>query len=70
MNRRQPGPVLRPATAQEIHTAQILTGAAMAAWLACDVIPGIRPYVAKIRAVLLAAYLFGCAVFIAYVFLR
>ena len=54
-------------TAEQMRAAQILTGATMAAWLASGVIPGARPYAGKIRAGLLAAYLAGCAVFVAYV---
>ena len=58
-----PGPV----TAEEMRAAQILTGATMAAWLACGAIPGVRPYATKLRAVLLGIYLLCCAGFIAFV---
>jgi len=50
--------------------AQMLTGATIAAWLACGWIPGVRPYATKIRAGLLAAYLLGCAAFIVQVLFR
>ena len=60
-----PGPV----TGEEMRAAQILTGATMAAWLACGAIPGVRPYATTLRAGLLAAYLLCCAAFIAYVLL-
>jgi hypothetical protein len=55
-----------PLASEEVRAAQILTGATMAAWLACGVIPGVQPYAMKIRTVLLGAYLLGCAAFIAY----
>jgi len=53
-----------------MRAAQILAGATMAAWLACGWIPGARPYAMRIRAWLLAAYLLGCAAFIAHALLR
>jgi hypothetical protein len=61
-----PGPV----TADEMRAAQLLTGATMAVWLATGWVPGLRPYVARIRAVLLLAYLGVCAAFAAYVLMR
>jgi hypothetical protein len=57
-------------SADEMRAAQLLTGARMAAWLACGAIPGVRPYAAKIRAGVLAAYLLGCAGYIGYVLFR
>jgi hypothetical protein len=48
-------------SAEEMRGAQLLTGATIAAWLACGVILGVRPYTTKIRAALLTAYLLGCA---------
>jgi hypothetical protein len=56
-----------PVTAEEMRAAQMLTGATMAAWLACGVIPSIRPHATNLRAALLAACLLGCAGFVAYV---
>jgi hypothetical protein len=61
-----PGPV----TAGDMQAAQILTGATIAAWLACGVIPGVRPYATKIRAGVLTAYLLGCVGYAAYVLFR
>ena len=61
-----PGPV----TAEDMQAARILTGATMAAWLACGVIPGVRPRAGKIRAGLLIAYLVCCAAYVGYVLLR
>jgi hypothetical protein len=57
-------------TAEDMQAARILTGATMAAWLVCGVIPGVRPYATKIRAALLIAYLASGAAFIAYLLLR
>jgi hypothetical protein len=59
-----------PVTEETMRAAQILTGATMAAWLACGIIPGVRPYVTKFRAGLLVAYLSCCAGFVAFVLLR
>jgi hypothetical protein len=59
-----------PLTIEEVRAAQILTGATMAAWLACGVIPGVQPYTAQIRIVLLVAYLLCVTAFVAYVLLR
>jgi hypothetical protein len=61
---------MAPLTTEEIRAAQMLTAATMAAWLACGVVPAIRPHAAKFRAGLLAAYLAGCAAFVGYVLLR
>ncbi len=62
--------MLGPATDEEVRAAQILSGAAMAAWLACGWIPVVRPYATKIRTVLLAAYLLCCVAFIGYLLVR
>jgi len=62
--------VLAPVSAEAMRGAQMLTGATIAAWLACGWIPGVRPYATKIRAGLLAAYLLGCAAFIVQVLFR
>ncbi|HVC62929.1 MAG TPA: hypothetical protein VND19_21510 [Acetobacteraceae bacterium] len=62
--------MLAPATPEEAHAAQILTGATMAAWLACGWIPAIRPYATKIRVAILGAYLLGCIAYVGYVMLR
>jgi hypothetical protein len=62
--------MLELATDEEVRAAQILTGATLAAWLACGVIPGVQPYATKIRTVLLAAYLLACLGFIVYLSAR
>ena len=58
-----------PASAAEMQAAQVLTGLAMALFLAVGVIPGFRPYARKIQAVVLAAYLLGGTAFIVYALL-
>ena len=62
--------MLGPVTSEDMRAAQLLTGATMAAWLTCGVVPAARPYATKLRAGLLAAYLLGCAAFVVYVLLR
>jgi len=59
-----------PVTSEDMQAARIVTGATLAAWLACGVIPGVRPYASKIRAGLLVVYLLCCAGYIGYVLLR
>ena len=58
-----------PATATEVEAARVLTGAAMALFIAVGLVPGLRPYATPVRAGILAAYLLGCAGFVVYVLL-
>ena len=62
--------MLGPATDEEVRAAQILSGAMMAAWLACGLIPGLRRFATWIRMGLLGSYLCAGGVFIAYMLLR
>jgi hypothetical protein len=55
---------------EQMRQAQIVTGLAMAAFIGVGVVPGLRPYAARIRLVLLVAYLLACAGFVAWVLLR
>ena len=55
---------------EQIRTARIVTGAAMAAFIAVGLAPPLRPYARRIRLGLVAAYLLGCAGLVAYVLLR
>jgi hypothetical protein len=59
-----------PVTDDQMRVAQILSGATMALWLAVGFVPGVRRHAQKIRAVALAAYLLGGAVFMTYVLTR
>jgi hypothetical protein len=53
-----------------MRTARIVTGAAMAAFIAVGLAPPLRPYARTIRLALVAVYLLGCIGFTAYVLLR
>lgn len=57
-------------TAEDMQTARIVTGVAMALFVATGVTPGLRRRAATIRWVLLGAYLVACAGFLAYVLLK
>ena len=59
-----------PASPEEMHAAQILTGLAMALFISIGLVPGVARYAGKIRVVVLAIYLLGCAALVAYVLLR
>ena len=56
-------------TIEQVRAAQIISGAAMAVFIGVGVVPGLRPYAATIRLVLLTAYLVACCGFIAWVLL-
>ena len=56
-----------PVSAADMQAAQVVTGLAMAAFLAVGLIPGLRPYAGKIRAGILAIYLLGCALLVIFV---
>ncbi len=58
------------ASGDEVRAVQILTGTAMAAWLLAGLAPGLRPHARTIRAVVLAAYLAGGGLFLAWLALR
>jgi hypothetical protein len=55
---------------EQVRQAQIVTGLAMAAFISVGVVPGLRPYAARIRLVLLVVYLLACAAFVTWVLLR
>ena len=57
-------------TADDMQTARIVTGLAMALFVATGVTPGLRQRAAAIRWALLAAYLVACVTFVGYVLLR
>jgi hypothetical protein len=56
--------------AEQMRQAQIVTGFAMAAFIGAGVVPGLRPYAATIRLVLLVVYLVACGAFVAWALLR
>ena len=57
-------------TAEDMQTARIVTGVAMALFVATGVTPGLRQHRAAIRWALLFAYLVACMAFVGYVLLR
>lgn len=57
-------------TAEDMQTARIVTGVAMALFVATGVTPGLRQRATAIRLVLLGAYLVACVVFVGYVLLK
>ena len=57
-------------TPDEMRNAQVLSLATFAFWIGVGVFPGLRPYAARIRIVVLVLYLIGCASFIGYVLVR
>ena len=56
-----------PVSAQELHAAQILTGAAMAAWLLSGFVPR---HGGRLQAAVVVLYLASAATLILYVALR
>jgi hypothetical protein len=57
-------------SSDEMQSARIVTGAAMAAFIGVGVVPGLRKHAGVIRGVLLVAYLLTCGAFVGYVLLR
>lgn len=57
-------------SADDMQTARIVTGVAMALFVGTAVVPGLRQYAGTIRMVLLGVYLLACVVFVGYVLLR
>ena len=57
-------------SSEEMHAAQVVTGAAMAAFVVAGLIPGLRRHAPTIRGILLVVYLVTCAAFVDYVLTR
>jgi len=55
---------------EEVRVAQVVTGVAMAAFLAAGAVPGMREHARVIRGVVLGLYLAACGIFVGYVLLR
>ena len=53
-------------SAEDMRAAQIVTGATLAAFIGVGLVPGLRQHAARIRAVLLAAYLLAFAALVGY----
>lgn len=58
------------ATAEDMQTARIVTGVAMAVFVAIGVTPGLRQHAAVLRWVLLGGYVVACVAFAGYVLLK
>ena len=54
----------------DMQTAQIVTGATMAAFIGIGLVPGLREHARTIRGMLLVIYLLACGIFVAYVLMR
>ena len=57
-------------SAEDMQTARIVTGVAMALFVGIGVVPGMRQHAATMRMMLLIGYLLACVVFVGYVLLR
>jgi hypothetical protein len=57
-------------TGDEMRMARLVTGAAMAAFIAVGFAPGLREHARAIRWALLGLYLLTCCVFVGYVLMR
>jgi hypothetical protein len=55
---------------EEMRTARLITGAAMAAFIGVGFAPGLREHARTIRVALIALYLLTCCVFVGYVLMR
>jgi hypothetical protein len=54
----------------DMRTARLVTGAAMALFVAISIAPGLRRHAGRLRLALLVVYLAVCAVFVAVVLSR
>lgn len=54
----------------EVRTAQVLTGVAMAVWLMVGLAPGLRRHATAIRGIVLAIYLAGVGGYVVWLALR
>jgi hypothetical protein len=57
-------------SAQDMRSARIVTGAAMAAFIGVGMVPALRRRAGTIRLLLVTAYLLACGGFVAYTLLR
>lgn len=55
---------------EEMQAAQIVTGAAMAAFITVGLVPALRRHAAVIRAAVVVLYLLACGALVGYVLLR
>jgi hypothetical protein len=57
-------------SAEDMQTARVVTGVAMALFVGTGVVPGLRQHAGTIRMVLLGVYVLACAAFVGNVLLR
>ncbi|MEJ0015947.1 MAG: hypothetical protein WDN25_05175 [Acetobacteraceae bacterium] len=57
-------------SAEEIRSAQIITGVTMAAFMGAGVIPALRPHARTIRMALAGLYFVTCIVLVGWVLVR
>ena len=57
-------------TAEDMQTARIVTGVAMALFVATGFAPGLRQRATAVRVALLGAYLVACVAFVGYMLLK
>jgi hypothetical protein len=54
----------------DVRAAQTITGATLAMFLMVNVVPGLRPYAARLRLAIAVAYFVAAAGFMVYLFAR
>jgi hypothetical protein len=59
-----------PVSGEEMRAAQLITGSAMALWLAIGYLPALRPHATRLRGGLLVVYLLAAAAVFAHMALR
>ena len=57
-------------TGEQVRSAQIVSGVAMALFIGVGLVPGLRRHAGTVRMVVLAGYLLCCAGFVAWVLLQ
>ena len=55
---------------EDVRAAQTITGATLAMFLMVSVVPGLRPYAARLRLAIAAAYFAAAAGFMIYLMVR
>lgn len=62
--------MFRSVSAGDMQAVQIVTGAAMALWLAVGYVPGLRAHITRIRGAILAGYFLAGVAIVAHLLLR
>ena len=61
---------LRTFSGEDMRAAQLITGATLAMYLMASVVPGLRPYVARIRVAIVGGYFIAVAGFMIHLLAR